>query len=67
MISVSINGATHQFSGPISLAMLIGELQLEGKRIALEQNGAIVPQSCFPTQCIANGDRLEIVVAVGGG
>ena len=67
MITVSINGATRQFSGPISVAALIGEMGLTGKRIALERNGEIVPRSTFATQYLADGDRLEIVVAVGGG
>jgi sulfur carrier protein len=40
---------------------------LGGKRIALERNGEIVPRSQFDQQMLANGDRLEIVVAVGGG
>jgi len=38
-----------------------------GKRIALERNGEIVPRSQFAEQQLADGDRLEIVVAVGGG
>jgi sulfur carrier protein len=38
-----------------------------GKRIALERNGEIVPRSFFATQQLADGDKLEVVVAVGGG
>ena len=67
MITVSINGATRQFPEPISVAALIGEMGLTGKRIALERNGEIVPRSTFATQQLADGDRLEVVVAVGGG
>ena len=67
MITVSINGATRQFPEPISVAALIGEMCLTGKRIALERNGEIVPRSTFATQQLADGDRLEVVVAVGGG
>ena len=67
MITVSINGATRQFPEPISVAALIGEMGLTGKRIALERNGEIVPRSTFVTQQLADGDRLEVVVAVGGG
>ena len=43
------------------------EMGLTGKRIALERNGEIVPRSTFTTQYLADSDRLEIVVAVGGG
>ncbi|MGZ8230624.1 MAG: sulfur carrier protein ThiS, partial [Burkholderiales bacterium] len=42
-------------------------LGFTGKRIALERNGEIVPRSQFGAHSIANGDKLEIVVAVGGG
>ncbi len=67
MITVSINGASRQFPQAISVAALIEEMGLAGKRIALERNGEIVPRSAFATQQLAEGDRLEIVVAVGGG
>ncbi|WP_212785615.1 sulfur carrier protein ThiS [Ferrigenium kumadai] len=67
MITVSINGASRQFPRAISIAELIEEMGLTGKRIALERNGEIVPRSTFAAQQIADGDRMEIVVAVGGG
>jgi len=67
VISISINGTTRQFTEPVSVATLIEEMGLTGKRIALERNGDIVPRSMFTTQQLADGDRLEVVVAVGGG
>ncbi len=67
MISVSINGATRAFEQPISVAQLIQQMELGNKRIALERNGEIVPRGQFSQQMLADGDRLEIVVAVGGG
>ena len=67
MITVSINDATRQLPDSIGVAALIEEMGLTGKRIALERNGEIVPRSLFATQQLADGDRLEIVVAVGGG
>ena len=67
MITVSINGESRQLQEPISVAALIEEMGLTGKRIALERNGEIVPRSMFATQQLADGDRLEVVVAVGGG
>jgi sulfur carrier protein len=67
MITVSINGAARQLPDSTSVAALIEELDLAGKRVALERNGEIVPRSSFAAQCLADGDRLEVVVAVGGG
>ena len=67
MISVSINGEARQFDVSTSIAALLEQMQLGGKRIALERNGEIVPRSQFNQQMLDDGDKLEIVVAVGGG
>lgn len=67
MITVIINGAARQLPDSTSVAALIDEMGLAGKRIALERNGEIVPRSFFVTQRLADGDKLEVVVAVGGG
>ena len=51
----------------MNVAQLVVELNLVGKRIAIERNGDIVPRSQFEAVALASGDQLEIVVAVGGG
>ena len=67
VITVIINGTARQFQHSISLASLVEEMGLTGKRIALERNGEIVPRSTFNAQQLSEGDKIEIVVAVGGG
>jgi sulfur carrier protein len=67
VISVFINDVARELEQTISVAALIQEMGLAGKRIALERNGEIVPRSQFAQQMLADGDKLEIVVAVGGG
>jgi len=67
VIALIINGQPRSFPAPLKVSGLIGELELEGKRIALERNGEIVPRSRFAELELADGDKLEIVVAVGGG
>lgn len=67
MIAITINGESRRFAHPLSCQQLIHELELAGKRVALERNGEIVPRSRFAEQQLTDGDRLEIVVAVGGG
>jgi sulfur carrier protein len=67
VITIHINGAARQLAELCSVAELIEELGYTGKRIALERNGDIVPRSQYVTQPINDGDKLEIVVAVGGG
>ncbi len=67
MIELSINGEPRRFPAPLTLSQLIEALELTGKRIAIEKNGEIVPRSLHANTSLASGDRLEIVVAVGGG
>ena len=67
MITLSINGQQRQFPAPLSIADLIVELDLAGKRIAVEKNGEIIPRSQHGDARVMDGDQLEIVVAVGGG
>ena len=67
MISVTINGERQQFEAPLNCAELLAKLELAGKRVAVERNGEIVPRSRHATERLADGDQLEIVVAVGGG
>lgn len=67
MIILTINGAPRTFDHPLSCADLVCVLDLAGKRIAMERNGEIVPRSQFAACLLQDGDRLEIVAAVGGG
>lgn len=67
MIALTINGEPRRFDEALTVAQLIERLELTGKRIALERNGQIVPRGQFGEERLADGDRLEIVVAVGGG
>jgi sulfur carrier protein len=51
----------------LNITELLKHMGLQGKRIAVERNGEIVPRSEFNQPILTDGDRLEIVVAVGGG
>lgn len=67
MIAIIVNGETRQLEHPVNCTELLARFELAGKRVALERNGEIVPRSRYAEQMVADGDRLEIVVAVGGG
>lgn len=67
MITITINGELRQLPQAVSIATLLESLGYSGKRIALERNGKVVPRGAFATTQLADGDQLEIVVAVGGG
>lgn len=66
-MEIVLNGESKTLADPISLAELVDQLGFTGKRIAVERNGDIVPKSLYATVQLAQDDRLEIVVAVGGG
>jgi sulfur carrier protein len=67
MLNITINGEPRQFAAGQTVASVVEALALTGKRIAVERNGEIVPKSQHAATTLVPGDRLEIVVAVGGG
>ena len=67
MIQIVLNGEAKTLPAAMTCAGLIANLSLTGKRVAIERNGDIVPKSRHDQEWLADGDRLELVVAVGGG
>ncbi|UCH46799.1 MAG: sulfur carrier protein ThiS [Betaproteobacteria bacterium] len=67
MIALNVNGNREQFEAAMKVADLVRSLGLEGKRLAVERNGEIVPRSDYAAVELTDGDAIEIVVAVGGG
>ena len=66
-INITLNGEPRALAAPLTFQALLEELALAGRRIAVERNGDIVPRSRFAAERVADGDRIEVVVAVGGG
>jgi len=66
-MQVIVNGTTRTLEPGVTVAQLLEQMGLAGRRLAVERNGEIVPRSRHPEVPLAEGDRLEIVVAVGGG
>lgn len=67
MIAIRVNGEDTHVAPASSVAQLLDTRGLAGKRVAVELNGGIVPRSRHDSTALVDGDRLEIVVAVGGG
>ncbi len=63
---VKINGQAYDFDGK-ALAEVITDLGYDPKRIAVEQNGEIVPKARYGETLLKEGDSLEVVSFVGGG
>jgi sulfur carrier protein len=67
-MQIYINGNLKQLASEnVTISALVVTLNLTGKRLAIEKNGEIVPRSQFDTVALHDGDKLEIVGAVGGG
>jgi sulfur carrier protein len=67
-MQIFINGNLRQLdSENVTISALVVTLNLTGMRLAIEQNGEIVPRSQFDSVTLRDGDKLEIVGAVGGG
>ena len=47
--------------------LLMQQLALDIRKVAVEQNLAIVPRSAYSATPIMDGDRIEIVGFIGGG
>ena len=67
-LEILVNGTLHRLDpAPATVADLVRALRLEGKRIAVERNGEIVPKGRYAATAVTASDRIEIVAAVGGG
>jgi sulfur carrier protein len=64
---ILLNGETTAVTDDLSVAALLDQLSLSGKRLAVECNGQLVPRSQHAEHVLSAGDRIEIVEAMGGG
>ena len=67
MLQLTINGEPRRFAQALNCEQLLAQMNLAGKKVAVECNGEIVPRSRLGSHLLKEGDTLEIVVAVGGG
>lgn len=66
-MKITINGEAREFNDRLTAQQLIDELDLTGKRLAMEVNREIVPRSVYAQHRLKEGDQVEIVRAIGGG
>jgi sulfur carrier protein len=66
-MQVIINGESHTLNDGILLSTLLNQLEISGKRIAVEINESIVPKSQHSSTVINQDDKIEIIHAIGGG
>jgi thiazole synthase len=64
---IYVNGEQHDYAEESTVADVVKEMSLIGKKIAIELNKEILPFQQYAAQGLKTGDRLEIVHAIGGG
>jgi sulfur carrier protein len=62
-----VNGDPRDLPSGATVATLVETLALGGGRIAVEVNEELVPRSTYAERVLLEGDRVEIVHAIGGG
>lgn len=62
-----MNGQPRTARDDLTVAALVAELGLAGKRLAVEVNCDIVPRGEHAARALRDGDRIEIIHAIGGG
>ena len=66
-MQVSINGAPAEIADPTTVAALVQSRAEGARRVAVARNGDVVPRSAWDTTVLADGDAVEVLVAVAGG
>jgi sulfur carrier protein len=66
-MQIELNGERRVLDGATTVAALLAREGLAERRVAVEVNREIVPRSAHARRTLADGDRVEIVHALGGG
>lgn len=66
-MQVIVNEKAQEVAHGTTVAILLEQLKMEPKYLAVERNLELVPRAEHGGCVLAEGDRLEIVTLVGGG
>ena len=66
-MSITLNSLPHDCCDNLTVTRLLHEAGYAGRRVAVEVNHEIVPRSQHETYALREGDKVEIVHAIGGG
>ncbi|AEK58327.1 MULTISPECIES: sulfur carrier protein ThiS [Acidithiobacillus] len=64
---VTVNDQAYEARDGTDVAELLQNLGFAGQRVAVELNREVLPRSLHAQTRLREGDRLEIIRAVGGG
>ncbi|MEO8672627.1 MAG: sulfur carrier protein ThiS [Tahibacter sp.] len=66
-MQILLNGQPREFAADTTLATLLELTGYADRRVAIEINRDIAPRSRFAEILLKDGDKVEIVHAIGGG
>ncbi|QIL19941.1 sulfur carrier protein ThiS [Thermomonas sp. HDW16] len=66
-LHVQLNGETRRLEPGATITALLEAERLAERRVAVEVNGEIVPRGRHAEHALRDGDKIEIVHALGGG
>ena len=67
LVQVTLNAEKREVAVGTTVVDVIGMLDLDGRRIAVEINGAIIARESYAARALEDGDVVEVVHFVGGG
>ena len=66
-IKIKVNGKLKTINKNVNLSILIKNLKIQVKKVAVEMNGEIVDKKKLNRIILKNNDKIEIVHFIGGG
>ena len=67
MAKIQLNGKKVTIKPKTTIYELLKKFKLNNKKVAIEYNGVIIPNSNYKKKYLKNNDRLEVVHFIGGG
>ena len=66
-MTITLNGDAHTAAGPLTVAGLLAQLEIDPRSVAVERNFVVIKRVAYATTPVEEGDQIEIVNFVGGG
>ena len=66
-MTIRLNGDPFDLAKPVSVSVLLEQLAIDARRVAVERNQLVVKKAAYDSTVVSDGDEIEIVNFVGGG
>ena len=66
-MNIVLNGETYKTAGPLTIGRLLVHLDIDRRRVAVEQNMNVIKKPNYDSTIVNNGDAIEVVNFIGGG